>query len=261
VSKAGPDNQWHDGGDDRDSAAWTAAGFAGEQARAFRRWRFTLDEAVAWRQAGVADGIRAAQWVTAGVTPESVNRWRAAGIDASQAVHWHEMGFDLQAARDAAQRGLTPEAAFAQRNQARGFGWTGHGLGRGPGAPAGARADLMRRLQEAGVPMRVLHGYLAASWEPDDALPWAVAGLDAAEAGLWRALGLTAAEAGRLAGKGANAIETVREWWRAGIPFDEVADWIGAGLTAQEAAGQRARGITAEHARALRALRDGDSDD
>ncbi len=254
MSKAGPDNPWRD--DDRDQKAWTDAGFAADQARVFRRWRFTLEEAIGWRHAGVADGVRAAQWVTAGVTPESVDRWRAAGIDASQAVHWHEMGFDLAAAREARQRGLTPEAAFAQRRAS----WSGPAGRRGPGAP-GARADLVRGLQEAGVPMRVLHGYLAANWEPDEALPWAAAGIQAAEASLWRMLGLTAAEAGRLVKKGADPVAVVREWWRAGIPFEEVADWIGAGLTAQEAAAQRARGITADQAAALRALRDQETED
>jgi hypothetical protein len=257
VSEAGPDNPWRDDDDDRDQKRWADAGFAADQARIFRRWRFTLEEAIGWRHAGVADGVRAAQWATAGVTPESVNRWRAAGIDASQAVHWHEIGFDLQAARDARQRGLTPETAFAQRHP-QGPGTFGRS---GPGAPAGARADLMRRLHDAGVPMRVLQGYLAASWEPDDALPWAAAGIEAAEASLWRMLGLTASEAGRLIKKGADAVTVVREWWRAGIPFDEVADWIGAGLTAEESAAQRARGITAEQAAALRALRDQETDE
>jgi hypothetical protein len=257
VSKANPDNPWRDDDDDRDLKPWADAGIAADQARIFRRWRFTLEQAIAWRHAGVADGVRAAQWVTAGVTPESVDRWRAAGIDASQAVHWHEMGFDLQAARDARQRGLTPETAFAQR-QAHLPGAMGRP---GPGAPSGARADLLRRLQEAGVPMRVLHGYLAASWEPDDALPWAAAGIEAAEASLWRILGLTAQEAGRLVKKGADAVGVVRDWWRAGIPFDEAAEWIGAGLTAEEAAAQRARGITAEQAAALRALRDQETGD
>jgi hypothetical protein len=264
VSKARPEDPWRDDDDDRAQKDWADAGFAADQARDFRRWRFTLAEAIAWRHAGVADGVRAAQWVTAGATPESVSRWRAAGIDASQAVHWHEMGFDLQAAREARRRGLTPEAAFAQRRQGPGSGLHGR---LGAGAPtAGAwavsgRADLMRKLQEAGVPPRILHGYLAASWEPDDALPWAAAGIEAAEAGLWRMLGLTAQEAGRLVKKGADAIKVVRDWWRAGIPFDEVAEWIGAGLSAEEAAAQRARGITAEQAAALRALRDQDTDD
>jgi hypothetical protein len=257
VSTEGPDNPWRDD-NSRDSQAWLDAGFAADQAQVFRRWRFTLDEAVAWRHAGVADGLRAAQWVTAGVTPESVNRWRAAGIDATQAVHWHEMGFDFQAARDARQRGLTPDAAFAQRQPSP---WAGSLRGPGPGGPAGARADLLRRLQGAGVPPQVLRGYLTANWDTDEALPWAVAGLEVADATLWRALGLTAAEAGRLTRKGVGPVDTVRDWWRAGIPFDEVADWIGAGLTAQEAADQRRRGITAEQAAALRALRDQEADD
>lgn len=264
MSKASPDNPWRDDGDDRSQKEWTDAGFGVDEARVFRRWRFTLAEAIAWRHAGVADGVRAAQWVTAGATPDSVNRWRAAGIDASQAVHWHEMGFDLTSAREARQRGLTPEAAFAQRRQAAGPGLARR---RGPAAPTAggwgpaAAEDLMRKLQESGVPPRVLHGYLTANWQPDDALPWAVAGIEAAEASLWQMLGLTAQEAGRLVKKGASAVEVVRDWWRAGIPFDEVAEWIGAGLSAQEAAAQRAKGITAEQAAALRALRDQDADD
>jgi hypothetical protein len=255
VSEAGQANRWRDD-DGREVKAWVDGGFAAEQARVFRRSRFSVDEAVAWRNAGVPDGVRAAQCTTAGVTPESVNRWRAAGIDATQAVHWHEMGFDLQAAPDARQRGLTPEAAFAEHHQAQAA--VGYAS---PGLSGGDRADLMRRLLDAGVPTRVLHGYLAASWEPEDALPWAAAGLEAATAALWRMLGLTAQEAGRLVSKGADAVETVREWWRAGIPFDEVADWIGAGLCAQEAASQRAKGTTAEQAAALRALRDQEPDE
>jgi hypothetical protein len=257
VSGAKPDDPWRDDHHDREQKAWTDAGFPADQARIFRRWRFALAEAIAWRHAGVPDGVRAAQWVTAGATPDTVNRWRAAGIDASQAVHWHEMGFDLAAARDASQRGLTPETAFAQRQA----NWSGPAGRATASALPAARADLMRRLQEAGVPMRVLHGYLAANWEPDDALPWAAAGIQAAEAALWRMLGLTAHEAGRLVKKGADAVQVVRDWWRAGIPFDEVAEWVGAGLTAEEAAAQRARGITAEQAAALRALRDQETED
>ncbi len=250
MSPASPDKPWRGEDDERGYGEWLAAGFSAEQARAFRRWRFTLEQAVAWRQAGVAEGLRAAQWVTAGATPESVNRWRAAGIDATQAVHWHEMGFDLQAAREAKQRGLTPDAAFAQRFPA---GWAG-AVGGGH-APSG-RAGLLRRLQQSGVPPQVMRGYLVANWKDDDALPWALAGVEAADATLWQALGLTAAEAGRLTRKGTTPVGIVRDWWRAGIPFDEVADWIGAGLSPQEAADQRARGITAEQAAALRALRD-----
>ncbi|HSZ44124.1 MAG TPA: hypothetical protein VK823_02235 [Streptosporangiaceae bacterium] len=247
-------------GPPEDPAAWAADGFTAEQAELFLRWRFTLRQAVGWRQAGVPDGLRAAQWSTAGVTPETVSQWRAAGIDATQAVHWHEMGFDLPAARTAVRKGLTPESAFGQRH---GYGSRpAIGFGSQVGSP-GRRIEpnVIHQLHEAGVPPRVIHSYLNGPWEMAEAVPWARAGLDATEAALWRTLGLTAAEAARLARKGASAADTIKEWWRAGIPFDEVADWIGAGLTAKEAADQRARGITAEQAAALRALRDQDADD
>jgi hypothetical protein len=167
------------------------------------------------------------------------------------------MGFDLQAAREARQRGLTADAAFDERRQSQ---WPSSPGGPMSG-PVGGRADLLRRLQGAGVPPQLLRGYLVADWDTEEALPWARAGLEAADASLWRSLGLTADEAGRLTHKGASPVDTVRDWWRAGIPFDEVADWIGAGLTPQEAAEQRARGITAEQAAALRALRDQDTEE
>jgi hypothetical protein len=244
---------------DEPDPAWAGSGFTAEQAHEFRRWRFSLGQAVAWRQAGVPDGLRAAQWVTAGVTPDSVGQWRAAGIDAGQAVHWHEIGFSLAAATEAIGKGLTPDTAF--RAQA-GALLRGAHPGRSVAAAfaAGIRGDIIRRFLDAGVPHHVMREYLAGNWDAQEALPWARAGVPATDAVLWRGIGLTPAEAGRLARKGASAVETIREWWRAGIPFDEAADWIGAGLTAKEAADQRARGITAEQAAALRALRDQDED-
>ncbi len=235
------------------TAAWRAAGFTTEQARLFQRWRFSLVQAVAWRQAGVADGLLAAQWSTAGATPQTVNEWRIAGIDASQAVHWHEMGFGLQAAREASRNGLTPDAAFAQQRHAP--------LPLRMPRTVSARADVVRRWHQAGAPPHLVQGYLTRNWLAEDALPWVRAGIEAADAELWRAIGLTAAEAGRLTRKGASPAGTVRDWWRAGIPFDEVADWIGAGLRPEEASAQRARGITAEQAATLRALRDQDAED
>jgi hypothetical protein len=258
MTGTGPASPPGAGDSGADDAAWLAEGITAEQAAIFRRWRFSLAQAVAWRKAGVPDGLRAAQWSTAGVTPDSVNNWRAAGIDASQAVHWHEMGFGLAAAREAVRNGLSPDDAFARRRPHSGpmsasaqISYRGHG----------GRAEVIRRLQQAGVPPRVLQGYLQGTWEIEEALPWAQAGVEAADAVLWRALGLTALEAGRLAGKGASAVETICDWWRAGIPFDEAADWIGAGLSPQEAADQRAKGITSEQAAALRALRNQDLGD
>jgi hypothetical protein len=253
AQREGPGPAPEDGGED--AAAWRAAGFTDEQAAGFRRWRFDLAQAIAWRRAGVPDGLRAAQWVTSGVTPDSVASWRAAGIDASQAVHWHEMGFGLAAAKDAVSRGLTPDAAYARQHAAQ-LGSSGGAVHLRPG-----RGDVMRRLRLAGIAPELIRGYLDEAWEADDALAWAQAGVTAADAAVWQGLGVTAAEAGRLTRKGASAVETMRAWWRAAIPFDEVADWIGAGLSPQEAADQRARGITAEQAAALRALRDSDGEE
>jgi hypothetical protein len=264
VSPSGPAGPWQGDEPPQDAAAWQAEGFSPDEVLVFRRWRISLTEALAWRRAGVPDGLRAAQWATAGATPDTVSSWRAAGIDAGEAVHWHEMGYDLRSASDARKRGLTPDTAFAARHQAQaqaGMRFSGvPGVIGGRGLDAGQR-DLVRRFLEAGVPAEVLRSYLTRNWIDDDALPWAKAGLDAGDAQLWRLLGVTPAEAARLAAKGGNPAETVRDWWQAGIPFDEAADWIGAGLTPKEAAEQRAKGITAEQAAALRALRDQDPDD
>jgi hypothetical protein len=262
VSRAaGPGQPGRD--DDRDPsarlAAWRSAGFTDEQARAFRRWRFSLAQAVAWRQAGVPDGLRAAQWMTAGATPATVGDWRTAGIDAAQAVHWHEIGYDLRAARDAVRHGLTPDTAFGQSTRRGPAGTSASALSFAAGA--GARGEVLRRLHHEGVPLELIPGYAARKWDVEDALPWARAGIEASDALLWRALGVTPAEAARLERKGTSAADTMRDWWRAGIPFDEVADWIGAGLTPGEAADQRAGGVTAEQAAALRALRDQEEDD
>lgn len=229
-----------------DPADWVAVGFTEQEATVWRRWRITLQTAVAWRRAGVQDGLRAAQWTIARVTPQTVGDWRAAGLDATDAVHCHEMGYDLAAARDLKRRGLSPEQAFTQGHRAN-----------LPAAMVG-RGAAFGRFQAAGVPPRVLHTYLMANWIDDEALAWARQEVPAETARHWQELGLTPAEGGRLTQAGRTPAQVVREWWRAGIPYDELADWLGAGLTAEEAVEQRARGITVEQAAALRALRRGE---
>ena len=52
-----------------------------------------------WKAVDVAEGLRAAQWSTAGVVAGTVRAWRDAGIEAPEAVRWHEFGFGLEAAR------------------------------------------------------------------------------------------------------------------------------------------------------------------
>jgi hypothetical protein len=229
-----------------DPADWLAAGFTEREATIWRRWRIALATAEAWRRAGVQDGLRAAQWTTARVTPQTVGDWRAAGLDATDAVRCHELGYDLAAARELKRRGLTPEQAFTQGHRAN-----------QPAAVVG-RGVAFGRFHQAGVPPQVMHTYFMAHWIDDEAVAWARQHVPAEAARHWQELGLTPAEGGRLSKAGRTPAEVIREWWRAGIPYDEVADWLGAGLTAEEAVEQRARGVTVEQAAALRALRRGE---
>jgi len=235
-----------------DPAPWTATGFTVDEATVWHRWCIALEAAMAWRQSGVSDGLHAAQWSIARVTPATVGDWRAAGLDATDAVRCHEMGYDLATAREFKRQGLTPEQAFAQRISQR---------IRTAGVPAPLGLAAYERFRELKVPPPVMNTYLKAEWLDEEAVAWARHHVPAEIARQWRELGLEPAEGARLTRAGRTPAEVVREWWRAGIPYDEVADWLGAGLTAQEAVEQRARGITVEQAATLRALRRGDSTD
>jgi hypothetical protein len=245
------DDPWRDDGEPEPLQAWLRAGFGREEAEVWRGWRFMLAHARAWQAAGVRDGLEAAQWTTAGVSPGSVEQWRWAGIDATEAVRWHEFGFDLPAARRHKAKGRGPDEAFQRPGRRGGATATAFFT------PAASRgAGPIERFMDAGIPGELLQSYLVRKWLDDEAFAWAKANVDAGDARLWQQLRIRPEEAGRLIRQGRTVADVVRDWWRAGIPFDEVADWIGAGLSAQEAAAQRAKGITAEQAAALRALRD-----
>jgi hypothetical protein len=241
---------------DPDAAAWARAGIPHDEVAGWVRWRIGPRDARAWRQAGVADGLTAAQWQTAGVTPSTVDDWRDAGIAPNEAVVWHEMGFDLAAAKEAKDRGDDPTAAMEARDATRrGFTMsTGAVHALGP-MPKGTAGDPVQKFLRSGADQRLLHEYMQHRWMDDDAIAWARQGIGAAEAYLWHDLGLTPAEAGRLQADGHSVGDVVRDWWAAGIPVDEVADWIGAGLSPAEAVEQRAAGVTVDEAAALRALR------
>ncbi|MBO0714904.1 MAG: hypothetical protein J2O39_03120 [Acidimicrobiales bacterium] len=257
MARTGVDNPGRAGGEPGDPEPleeWIAAGIPRDDAELWRNWRFRLRSAMAWRQAGVLDGLRAAQWTTAGATPETVGQWTAAGISATEAVSWHEFGFSLAEARRHKSAGRSPHDAFAGRRPSAPSPMGFAAVRPPPGfmAPPGP----IQRFIAAGARPEVMHSYMTRHWVDDEAAAWAKEGIEAAEANLWKALGVRPGEAGRLVKQGLSVAETLKNWWRAGIPVDEVADWIGAGLSPEEAATQRARGITAEQAAALRALRD-----
>jgi hypothetical protein len=233
--------------------AWLTAGLRRTEALSWRRWNFTLEDALKWRTSGVAEALLAAQWQAAGVKPDTVGDWVDAKIGPGEAIRWHEFGFGLDEARAHAKNGESPDQVYQRRNLMSQM--TPQITGR-PGRPIQATAGIQQLLQ-AGVPHEVLRSYMEAQWYDTEAIGWAKQDIQAADARLWRSLGLTASEAGELRKADRTPADVIQEWWRAGIPFDEVAEWIGAGLTAAEAVAQRASGVTVEQAAALRALRRG----
>ncbi len=259
-----------DGDEPEELDVWLAAGFEAENAEGWRQWRFRIAQAEEWKAVDVAEGLRAAQWSTAGVVAGTVQAWRDAGIEAPEAVRWHEFGFGLEAARAEKAKGLGPARAYAKSH------WTGRAGSLGevdgplvamqvvPASPSYRGAwtadspDPVRRLLESGADRNLVQGYLQHQWFDDEATAWALQGIEADDAYSWYELGLTAVEAGRLTLQSRTPGDVILEWWGAGIPLGEVADWIGAGLSATEAVEQRSRGITAEQAAALRALRQDD---
>ncbi len=269
MSRTGVDTEEPD--EPEGMGRWLDAGFDRETAESWRQWRFTISKAQGWRASGIEEGIEAAQWKTAGATPETVGDWQDAGIDAAEAVHWHEYGFSLEQARVHKRHDRGPADAFRILNPPtqnvvlrRAGGWVAH-------APLGARVmparlggmmpgGPLQRFQQSGADPRLMHGYVQCGWIDDDAVEWARHGIESHDAYTWFDLGLKPSEAGRLVLQGRTPGDVVREWWSSGIPFEEVAEWIGAGLSAAEALDQRANGITAEHAASLRALRLEDSE-
>jgi hypothetical protein len=255
------DSEEPDDREPEEMAAWLAAGFDPEAAEGWRRWRFTIARAHAWIEQGVEEGLSAAQWQTAGATPETVADWQEADIDASEAVHWHELGFSLAEARVNKRHGHSPVDAFQATSQRPitvrhpGSSWFAVGSVQGATGFAGVPGGPIHFFRQSGVDPRVMQTYLQRGWTDDEAVEWARHGVEAQDAYTWFDLGLHAVEAGRFVQEGRTPGDVVREWWDTGIPFEELADFIGAGLNAAEAVAQRAAGITAEHAASLRALR------
>jgi hypothetical protein len=266
--------------DDFEPLAWAARGIPREEALRWweggltlaetMRWRerFSAEETIAWRAAGVTSPFEARSWCVAGVGANEVAGWRDAGIGFAEATAWHEFGYSLEEAKKLKAHGKTPSDSFRRRVQnmpsqpmrsvqsgahRRGLTMTGQGMTAGVAGLAQSFVQAMRGRQG-----HLLPGYLSRRWLDDEALVWAQRGIDAADALVWKELGIAPEEAARLQKAGQTPVATMRAWWDAGIPFDEVAAWLGAGLTPAEAAEQRAKGITAERAAVLRALRDPD---
>ena len=239
-----------------DPEPWKGLGISEQDGSVWWKHRIDPGDALRWRRASVSEPIDAVRWSIAGVTPDTVREWIYAKIDAREAVGWTELGFNVAEARRHKRAGRTPVQAYGRGYRIQ----TPAGRPGGPpqpGLPPGG-AGPHRFMQTVGRrDPRVVPSYVARQWFDDEAIAWAVHGIEASEALAWKELGLTPVEAERQQSSGANAMQTAKAWWQAGIPFDEVADWIGAGLTPDEAADQRANGVTVERAAVLRSLRKG----
>lgn len=228
---------------------WEALGISRQEGLSWWQHRVDPSDAVGWRQAGVSEPIDAIRWKLAGVTPDTVREWMYAKIDAREAVGWTELGFNVVQARKHKRAGRTPVQAYGREHRAEA----------GPAGPAVPSPHTIvgpHRFRQAVQRQdpRVMQSYAHRQWFDDEAIAWAIHGIEAGEALVWKELGITPVEAERQQAQGMGAMQAVKAWWQAGIPFGEVADWIGAGLTPSEAAKQRASGVTAERAAVLRSL-------
>ena len=242
--------------DDRgpfDPGAWETVGISKDDGLVWWRHRIDPADALRWRRAGVLAPIDAVRWKIAGLRPDTVREWLAADIDAREAVAWSELGFTASDAREHKRAGRTPIKAYGRQHRTH----PGPPLPRGhtqqPGM-AGPPGRFIEAVRKRGDP-RIIHSYMHRRWFDDEAIAWAMHGIDASEAVAWNELGVTPVEAQRQQAQGMSAMQTAKAWWQAGIPLDEVADWLGAGLSPQEAAEQRAKGVTSERAAILRGLR------
>jgi hypothetical protein len=242
---------------------WWSSGFTLAEALRWRE-RFSADEAMGWRRAGVTSIIEARSWRVAGVDADAVGGWRDAGIGFAEAAAWHEFGYTLEEARQRKAEGKAPSETYLGR--VRKMRGTRKAVRMGSGqlwvtsGGRGSHTDAIHRFMSKIGPKNsnLVHSYFARQWFDDEALAWAERGIDASDALAWKEFGIAPAEADRLAKAGQTPARTMRAWWEAGVPVDEVAAWLGAGLTPEEAAAQRAKGITAERAAVLRALREAD---
>lgn len=226
--------------------AWTARGFAVAEALRWIDAGFVLDSAERWRERGVYRPDPARTWRAAGLTPYTVGPALRAGMNPGEAVRWHELGYTRT---EAAERHLAGERPHPKRVFARLFRrHRDRDLDL-----VDAQAETMCALLRAGIRPAVARAYLDADWRGRQPVPWARAGVNAAQAVLYRSLGFTPKEAARSVEAGQDPEELLRAWWDAGVPRPDVAAWVVAGFSPQEAARAVAAGSTVEQAAVLRA--------
>lgn len=195
------------------------------------------------------------------VEPEDLHEWTARGFTVADARRWIDAGFRLESAerwRDsgvyrpgpALERraaGLTASTVRPMQRHLAPRRLRGFLRPRGGLALSDHEAETLNALRSAGVPAATARAYLDAGWQDNAGVPWALAGINPAQALVYQSLGFTPSESATLNSQGHEALTLMREWWAAGIPRAEVAAWVGAGFTPQQAAVLRALTDRANH--------------
>lgn len=226
---------------------WQAHGFTIGSARKWIQHGYQIDAANRWRDAGVFSADDAKAWQTIGISPYSVQPMLRAGMTPHDAVLWNELGYSYIEAAERHRVGQRPQPKSWWKQLFSSASDVDFALPEDEGT-------AMRELIRAGVSAITARRFVDVGWSGTDAIPWAKAGVDAAQALVFRLLGITPLEAQVLGDSGQSALDIVTEWWDGGIPRTEVADWLGAGFSVIETKHARANGLNVDQAAVLRSL-------
>ena len=96
--------------------SWLVAGFTAEEMDELIRHKIFLDEAVAWRRAGMSVHV-ASEWGRYRLSPADVHTWAAHGFRANAAYVCKSVGLTPEEATIAYERGEHPAFAAARKKQ------------------------------------------------------------------------------------------------------------------------------------------------
>ena len=103
----------------RRSSLLGGGGLQAENAEVWRRWRFTIAQAEAWKAVGVDEGLHAAQWSTAGVVAGTVAGVAGRGDRGAGGGPVARVRFRVGGGAGGEGKGLGPARAYAKSHWAR----------------------------------------------------------------------------------------------------------------------------------------------
>ena len=120
--------------------SWPSSGFTFDQMDELVRHKILLEEAVAWRRAGMSVAV-ASEWGRYRLSPDDVRAWSAYGFRARAAYTCKSLGLTPDEATEAYERGEDPAIAAARRKRLASVTLDGAGGWSGPYPPRDAVPD------------------------------------------------------------------------------------------------------------------------